>query len=575
MDKELDIPDLVRVKFKLFAPAILKLLQLDKVNEVYKSSSKTNDLQFIEDILLKLKVNYEITEDDISNIPKEGPFIVIANHPYGGIDGLILLSIILKQRPDFKVMANYLLDSIPELREKIIAVDPFENGSQRHKNISGTKAILSHLKNGMPGGIFPAGEVSAFHLNTLKVSDKVWNPIVGKIIKKANVKVVPLYFSGQNSMLFNLLGIINPNLRTAKLPSELFNKREKIVIRIGRPIDLKTINSFEDNNQMLRFLRAKTYSLGTTVDVKSFYQFKQFRIKSPQKIIDATSTDLLLRDIELMKNNNKQLFSVNKFEVYISGALDIPNVLREISRLREITFREIGEGTNYSHDIDEFDIHYKHLFMWDTEALKIAGAYRIGEGDQLFLRFKKKGFYLNKLFKFKKDFKPILKRSLEMGRSFIVKEYQKKPLTLMLLWRGINEYIKLQGGKYKYLIGPVSISNKFTHLSKDILVDHINKNHFDKKLSKLVKPRKPYKFKFNREERMILNNNINDIHVIDNLISDIEVSRNKIPVLLKKYLLQNAKIISFNIDPKFNNALDGLIVMKLEDIPQSTFELLK
>ena len=280
-------------------------------------------------------------------------------------------------------------------------------------------------------------------------------------------------------------------------------------------------------------------------------------------------------EISWLKKVNGLLYSYQQFDVFISGASAIPNILREISRLREITFREIGEGTNLSCDTDEFDLHYKHLFIWDNEGKKIVGAYRIGEGDKLFSRFKKKGFYLNELFKFSKEFNPIFKTSLELGRSFIVKEYQKKPYGLILLWKGINEVINRSGGKYKYLIGPVSISNRFSKLSKDILVDYIIKNHFDKELSEFVKPRKRYKYQHRGEGKNLRNTNLKDIKLVDQIIADIEPDQSKIPVLVKKYLSQNAKIISFNVDPKFNHSLDGLLVMKLDEIPQDTFDMVK
>jgi putative hemolysin len=241
--------------------------------------------------------------------------------------------------------------------------------------------------------------------------------------------------------------------------------------------------------------------------------------------------------------------------------------------LREITFREVGEGTNQSCDTDEYDLNYKHLFIWDETHKKIVGAYRIGLGDVLHRRYKKKGFYLNELFKIHKDFNPVLKNSLELGRSFITKEYQRKPYSLMLLWKGVLSFLKLHPNRYKYLIGPVSISNSFTSLSKDLLVDFIMKNHFNETLAVHVKPRKKYKYQHKGEGAALKDMSKNDIKALDNMIADIELANTKIPILLKKYLKQNAKIIAFNIDPKFNNSLDGFLVMEVSDIPEDTFEM--
>jgi putative hemolysin len=568
--------NLKKLKLSKLAPIIMKLLKLEKVNKVYDSSSAYVGSEFINQILKELGVEYEISEGSLQNIPKDEPFIAISNHPYGGIDGLMLMAIFSKVRPDFKVMANYLLQQIPQLKENIVSVNPFEQSAKQGMNISGIKKCLTLIGAGVPIGIFPAGEVSSLKLSTLKISDKMWNPVVGKMIMKAGVRVVPVYFSGHNSVTFNLLGLVHPALRTAKLPSELFNKKdEKIKVRIGKPISIKTLQEFQDPNDLLRFTRAKTYALGSSLDVKKYFDLdlKSMVFPSePEPIIEETPLELILQDIK-RANEKDLLVQQDNFKVFMSGAKHIPNVLREISRLREITFRAVGEGTNNSFDSDEYDIHYKHLFIWDDTAQKIVGAYRIGLGDVLYRRYKKKGFYLNELFKISKDFTPILRNSLELGRSFITLEYQRKPLSLVLLWKGVNAFLRKENYRYKFLIGPVSISNSFSNLSKDLLVDFITKHHFDNELAKYVTPRKRYHFQYEGEAKALRNVNMDDIKVLDGMIADIETSNMKIPVLLKKYLKQNAKIIAFNVDPKFNNSLDGFLVMNVEEVPEDTFEM--
>lgn len=569
---------LQKLKLSSLAPIILKTLQLEKVNKLYANHAEEKGAAFAGEILKELQVDFEYKEEELKNVPQHEPFIVIANHPYGGIDGMMLLKILTQVRPDFKIMANFLLQLIPALKDNFVSVNPFESSSKTGMNISGIKKCLSLLQEGHPIGIFPAGEVSSFKLNTLKVSDKMWNPVVGKMIMKAQVKVVPVYFSGHNSLAFNLLGMVHPALRTAKLPSELFNKGEgKIKIRIGKPVSIKTINEFNDPNELLKFLRAKTYALESSLEVEHKRFINKLKFQKPtvqEPIIEATDTALLEQDINRIKEKDL-LFTHENWKVFISSARFIPNILREISRLREITFREVGEGTNLSCDTDEYDLHYKHLFIWDDEHKKIVGSYRIGMGDILFRRYKKKGFYLNELFKISKEFNPILKQSLELGRSFVAKEYQRKPYSLMLLWKGVNEFLKRENYRYKYLIGPVSISNSFSSLSKDLLVDFIRKHHFDNKLAEYVKPRKRYKYQHKGEGSALREMANDDIKVLDNLIAEIETSQSKIPVLLKKYLKQNARIIAFNIDPKFNNALDGFLVMNIEQVPEDTFELIK
>lgn len=565
---------LKKVKLTALADPIMKLLKLKKVNKLYEGASGKVNVAFAEQILKELGVDFVYDEDELKNLPLNEPFVVVSNHPYGGLDGLMLIALLAKVRPDMKIMANYLLQQIKPLQDFFVSVDPFDERKGNEVNVRGIKSCMRLISDGHPVVVFPAGEVSSFKLNKLKVSDKMWNPVVGKLILKSNVRVVPVYFSGNNSLLFNLLGLIHPNLRTLKLPSELFNKsKEKVSIRIGKPIPIKTISQFKEPNDLMRFLRAKTYALGSGLDVQQFYGKKLLpALKSPETIIDATPIEQLKQDLKKLPSK-ALLYTQDSYEVYISGARFIPHILREISRLREVTFREVGEGTNRSFDSDEYDLHYKHLFVWDKSKEQLVGAYRIGQGDVLYRRYKKNGFYLNDLFKISSGFTPILKNSLELGRSFVVKEYQRKPFSLMLLWKGIHEFMKREGNQYEYLIGPVSISNNFSSLSKDLLVDYIKEHHFDHELAKLVKPRKKYKFQYKGEGRELLDMNVKDLKVLDAMISDIETNHNTIPILLKKYLKQNARIIAFNIDPKFNSSLDGLLVMKISDIPAQTLTL--
>lgn len=567
-----DLLKLKKLKSKLLTKAVLKALQLDKVNEIYRNTGEMQGAAFLDSVLQQLNIQYTFREEELKNIPKTGSFIVIANHPYGGIDGLILMSLFLKQRPDFKMMLNYLLQQFPEVLSNSILVDPFERKSNSGLNIKGIRKSLSLLKKDTPVGIFPAGEVSTFQLDKMRITDKQWHPVVGKMILKAEVPVVPVYFSGHNSFLFHMMGMVNPKLRTARLPAELFNKKETIQIRIGKPVYVSTIKSFQDSDKLLRFLRAKTYSLGSSLDVKPYYMFPRIRKKIAEPIIPETPVEELLPEIEQLNNQKSLLVKQQQFSVYIAASVEIPSILREISRLREITFRDVGEGTNHAFDSDEFDLYYKHLFVWDHENKRLVGAYRIGEGAKLFARYGKKGFYLNQLFKFNKDFDPIFKSSLELGRSFIVSDYQRSPFALMLLWKGIYEFVH-RNPEYTTLIGPVSISNAFTHLSKGLMVNYIQKNHFDNALADMVSPRKQYRFTFKGESKGFKDSDIQEMRLIDQLISDIEPTRSKVPVLLKKYLSKHAKIIAFNVDPDFNHSLDGLLVLKLKDIPDGAFNL--
>lgn len=562
-----------KYQLELLAVPLMKLMKIDRFNEVFAKADNEDGLEFIKNALRELNIKYEVSAEELVRIPQKGGFVAIANHPFGALDEMLLIELISKVRADFKLMTDPLLPILPHLQDTFV---PFalDESTDKKLNSNELKGVFDYLQQGNCIGIFPAGEVSQFKTSRRKIIDKEWNLIAGRFIKKAKVSVLPVYFSGSNSILFNLLNMIHPSLGDAKIPSEMLNKKDNtILVRIGNPIRPEQLEDFTDTYQMLRFLRAKTYALGTSLKVSSFFR-NPFKIKSkPEKIIDAVPTEKLEQDLVSLREHDV-ILSHQNYEVFIAEATDIPNILREIGRLREITFRNEGEGTNRSIDIDEYDVHYLHLFIWDTEARKLVGAYRIGRGADLYSKFKIKGFYLNELFKIDKGFIPILKQSLEMGRSFIVEEYQRKHASLFLLWKGVLLYLR-NNREYRYLIGPVSISNNFSTLSKELMVKFIKQNHYDWALAQHIKPRKRFKPNLKSEEsEILLKQNFKNLKDLDSLISEIEATNAKVPVLLKKYISQNSKIIGFNIDPKFNDALDGFLIMDLQNVPEETIKML-
>ncbi|HEY8928067.1 MAG TPA: lysophospholipid acyltransferase family protein [Mucilaginibacter sp.] len=557
------------------AAILMELMKINQVNELFAQAQPKQGPEFVDAILEGCGIDIEFDEADLKNIPKTGSFVAIANHPYGGIEGMVLLKMLCMVRPDAKLMANFLLKKIPNLADYFIAVNPFEN-VEHSSSISGLKNTLELLQNGTPIGIFPAGEVSTFKVDKKEVTDRLWHPVVGKIIAKAKVPVVPIYFHGNNGLLFNLLSLIHPTLRTAKLPSELFNKHgHTIKLRIGKPINVEEIPDYTNTSKLLSYLRARTYALGTGLENEKrlFNPRNLFKIKKqPAEIAPEIASAILEKEIEPLRDDYR-IWTEKNYEVYIAPTTLIPNTIREIGRLRELTFREIGEGTNKALDLDEYDIYYHHLFIWDIEAKMLVGAYRIGLGDEIFYSIGKKGFYVSELFKIKAQFTPVLKKSIELGRSWIRKEYQQKPLPLFLLWKGILKYL-IDNPRYRYLIGPVSISNSFSNFSKSLIVDYINRNHFDEEMAQYVKPRKKFKVDLGSIDTDLLMSHADTFKGLDNLISEVETRSLKVPVLLRQYIGLNAKIICFNIDPKFADCLDGFLVLDLEKVPQDILDKL-
>lgn len=553
--------------------SLMKILKIDTLNKIYNKHKHLNDLEFVNSLLDEFEIKFEIPEEDLKRIPKNGPFITISNHPLGGIDGILLLKLLLEIRPDFKIIANFLLHRIEPLKPYVMPVNPFEDRKDVKSSVTGFKNAIGHLRDGHALGIFPAGEVSTYKDDKLMV-DKPWEVAAMKLIQKAEVPVVPIYFHAKNSKLFYRLAKMSDTLRTAKLPSELLTQKERLIkVRIGNPISVKDQQEHESLENFTEFLRRKTYVLANPFQKKTLIESipKTLKIpKPPKKIAGPASTEAMAKEVAQLTADDKRLLQSKNYEVFLAQAESIPNILQEIGRLREITFREIGEGTNNSTDLDKFDSYYHHMFLWDNDQQKLVGAYRMGLGSKIFAEYGIDGFYLQDLFRFEPELYPMMSKSIEMGRAFIIKEYQQKPMPLFLLWKGIV-HTTLRFPEHRYLIGGVSISNKFSDFSKSLMIEFMKSNYYDPYVAQYINPKKEYKVKLKDADKdFIFDETEADLNKFDKLIDEVEPGSLRLPVLIKKYIKQNAKVVAFNVDPLFNNAVDGLMYIRIADLPEST-----
>ncbi|NQY27885.1 MAG: lysophospholipid acyltransferase family protein [Flavobacteriaceae bacterium] len=557
---------------------LMKILKIDRLNKVYNKSKHLKDVAFLTSLLNDLEIKYEIPEEDLKRIPKEGAFVTVSNHPLGGIDGALLLKIILEQRKDFKIIANFLLHRIAPMKSYMMPVNPFEGRKDIKSSLGGFKRAIFHLRSGAPLGIFPAGEVSTKKEDDLAV-DKQWEPAAMKLIQKAQVPILPIYFHAKNSSLFYQLSNLSDTLRSARLPSEVLSQKNRVVkIRIGKPILVKDQKEHSDLKDFTEFIRKKTYMLANPYekDSISLKDVATSTIKKtmspasvPKKIVTSVSAELIEQEVENLRGYDCRLLESKNYEVFLVSADKIPNILKELGRLREITFREIGEGTNKAIDLDSCDSYYHHLFLWDNTAKKIAGAYRMGLGSKIFAKYGIDGFYLHDLFRFEPELYGMMSESIEMGRAFIIKEYQQKPMPLFLLWRGVM-HTTLRFPEHKYLIGGVSISNKFSSFSKSLMIEFMKSHYYDPYVAQYIRPKKEFKVKLKDADKdFVFDETKADLNKFDRVIDELEPGL-RIPVLLKKYIKQNAKVIAFNVDPLFNDAVDGLMYIKIADIPEST-----
>lgn len=557
---------------------VQSLLGINKINDLYaKAAIHGEGVDFARAILDELGVKTQIDARQLENIPRTGPFIIVSNHPYGALDGLLLISLIATIRPDVKFLGNFLLTKIAQLNDFFLPVDPFDATSKR--NISGVRRAVEHLESGAPLVIFPAGEVSTYQRGFRKMQDKQWSQSMVKFVMHAKVPIIPLYIDGRNSMIFHLLGKIHPVLRTVRLPVELTNKRDRdVLIAIGSPLSPKRQSDIGEIKPLSDFLRANVYvlssyalSLPIADRTKGAKRSDSAESKTPQDIIKAVDPVAISAELAALPATSK-LFEVGNMQVYFASDSEIPVTLREISRLREVTFRDIGEGTMLELDGDLYDKSYNHLFIWNSENRDIVGAYRIGFGDKLLEKRGFEGFYTYTLFEFSHQMNDTLKASVELGRSFISRPYQRHPQGLLLLWRGILS-ILLRNPGYRYLLGPMSMSGAYSPAAKWIMIDYIRNNYWDAARAKRIVARRGIATLGRAPIDLSLLRGIKSEILIDKLLRDVDHSGMGLPVLVRKYLQLSGKVLSFNVDPLFNDSLDALLLLDLRDVPGSAINM--
>ncbi len=561
---------LVRQALSLVEPALARLLSLRGIEALYQSlPAGLTGGAFVDAVLAGLGVTCRVSEEELARVPKNGPVVVVANHPFGGLEGLVLAKLLLAVRPDARIMANFLLRRIPELRELFVFVDPFGGDAATGNNIRPLKECLRILRNGGVLGIFPAGEVSHPRLENgrITVADPAWSTTVARLVRKTEATVVPLYFHGQNSRLFQTLGLLHPILRTAMLPREFVNKRGRAIeARVGSPVPYARLSQLascelDEDECITRYLRLRTALLRNRPD-RPRRRPPLFPPKAPvrqEALIAPVSAELLADEIAGLPAE-ALLHQSGEFSVLMARAEFIPLTLREIGRLRELTFRKVGEGSGKACDLDAFDATYHHLFLWNTEKREVVGAYRIGRTDELLAASGPQGLYTSTLFVLKPGFFERINPALEMGRSFVRPEYQKSYSSLLLLWKGLAQMVTREP-RYRVLFGPVSITNEYKNASRHLMARYFEDNVTHPGLARLVRPKTPLRGQswLTRVAKTL----VTDLDDLLTLIDDIEADRKGIPVLLRQYLKLGGKLLAFNVDRDFADALDGLIVVDL------------
>ena len=530
-----------------------KIVHEDSINQFLSQNEHLKGFEFVDAVLDYFDFDYTVSSSDLQNIPSSGKVVIIANHPLGGLDALCLLRLISQVRKDVKIVANDFLAGFEALNSLLIPIDNYKLRQSKND----IKKIYEALNNEEAIILFPAGEVSRATPKGIK--DPAWNKGFLNFAQNSNAPILPIFLDAKNSKTFYTISVINKTFSTLLLSHEMFNKKSKrIAIKVGQIIPNENITPKGiDKKFLLNLYRKHLYSLKK--GKKSFFE-TQSAIAHPVSRID------LLNELKRSKligqtSDGKKIFLYD----YVEDSI----VLKELGRLRELSFRKVGEGVNKKRDTDKYDIYYQHIILWDENDLEIVGSYRIGNSDFIFKNIGVKGFYSNNLFKYNEEFTPYLKNSIELGRSFVQPKYWGTR-ALDYLWFGIGAYLK-SNPNIKYMFGPVSMSASFPTVAKDMMIFYYS--HYFKEEVNLVEGKTPYQYSNNIseiKELFDLEDKKKDFKFLKSALSSIGVT---VPTLYKQYseITEDGgiKFLSFNIDKNFGDCIDGFILVEVDKIKDS------
>jgi putative hemolysin len=501
-----------------------------------------------------LDIDVAVPRDALGHVPPTGPVIVVANHPFGALDGLVMLTLMRRVRPDMRLLANRWLNRLPEVRDCLVPVDLFGKPAEAvRRNSTALRSAIHWLECGGCLGMFPAGEVAHNETPGGRVTDSPWRHTAAELAVRAGATVVPLFIAGQNSRLFRAAGRVHPLLRTALLPHELWAKRGSTVsVTVGRSIVPAELASRTDPASRTALLRSRVDHLAAPPaaidDGPPRPQPRPVASRGLAAAVDANVAAL----------GSCLLMESGTFQVYCASATELPAILPEIGRLRELTFRGVGEGTGLARDFDRFDQVYQHLFVWDRARREIAGAYRVGATDVLGVN----NLYTRTLFDYDESLLRQIGPALELGRSFVQPDYQRDFSPLLLLWKGISRLVSQQP-RYRRLFGVVSISDLYNTTSRQLLIKFLQNTRFNADLGRLVRAKHPPAMPRNDAVDAVTVERLEDVCA---LVRQIEPDGKDIPVLLRQYLKLNAKLLGFTVDASFGNVLDGLVLVDLDHV---------
>jgi putative hemolysin len=546
---------------KVLAAILDRVLGIKKMSNMFNAYGlqHTQGDQFLEQSMRKMKLDLQGVDALRQQIPKTGPIVIAANHPFGGLEGVILLYAITAVRPDVKVLVNTALSLIPQMQEWSIFTNPLK--ANNPKNAPSLRACKQHLQAGNALLLFPAGRVGYYHADRNRIADHDWNRLIAKFASMPDVQYFPVYVHGQNSKLFYKLGRVWYRFRLLMLARELTNKEEASVsLHAQNASELMKPLAKMNDVEGASFCRALSY-----LNHPDYIESWQPTIETQfETLAEPVSPLVILEEAKTLPIEN-QLFTQGTLTAFFAAGRQIPQILKEITRRRELVFRMHDEGSGKPFDGDKFDMTYTHLFVVDMQSGDVAGAYRMGQTDIIQKAQGKDGLYLSQMFDFKPHFLNQTGPALEMGRSFLMPQYQKSRLGLFMLWRAIGEFV-VRFPQYSTLYGTVSLSKLYDKRSvklieelaitkTDAVLPH---NHFDYTLSPEV----------TRHLRQYPIHPDNSVERLDTWLSFIEPDKKKLPVLLRQYASLGAKFHCLGVDKNFADTPGLLLSVDLTKSPE-------
>ena len=556
-------------------PVLGKLAPVGEVRDLDQRAQGPSDGFRLENLLAEMRIGIRVAATDQVRIPASGAVLVVANHPYGVLDGAILTVLLTRLRSDVKVLTNSLLGDIPELRKHCIFVDPFHTDHSIDLNRRALREALAWLQKGGMLAMFPAGEVSHWQMPTAQIADPEWNETAVRLLRRTGAAALPVYFCGHNSVGFQLMGMLHPKLRTAFLLQEFLRQKDKTVeVRVGSAIPPDSLTAIGNDREAVEYLRWRTYLLARRSKLNASWSTAlrsrlASRIQLPVAL--GVPAEFLAEEVARIPKD-RCLGESGELAVYVGTAREMPHLLHEVGRLRELTFRQVGEGTGKSRDLDPFDDYYWHIVLWHKTKQELVGAYRAGDTAEILAERGISGLYTSTLFHYDERVFQKLGPAMELGRSFVRPEYQRQYAPLLLLWKGIARMVARRP-QIPVLFGAVSISNAYNEASRELIYRFFEARMHEDELAGLIEPRRPFRpAAVRRWDCRGMSQVLRDLDELSQPITDVEADGKGLPILLRQYAKVGGKLLGFNVDRKFSNVLDGLVVVDLRKTEAAVLE---